>query len=285
MKFLASPTAVKLRSVARSLGLTRLLAGALDRRARAARRARLRYQRERPDEARVTLGGEEIRLRVATEDEYVQACSFRYEAPLVEALGRHLAEGDCYWDIGANVGAYSCALGKFLEQRSGGVVAFEPDPWCHSRLDENLALNQLTRATSHRMALADREDVMGFAQDPASATTTGHLVSDGRGAAGRDVIEVQVTSGDKLLEQGRVPAPNVLKIDTEGYECEVLDGLRDTLASPECRFVLVEVHFSVLNERGLKDAPRRIELALREAGFSRLEWLDLSHLAASKVAL
>lgn len=280
MRFLANPYVIWLRNLARALGLTKLAAAVTDRRSREMRRARARYRREQPETARFPLGAGEIRLAANTEEEYVQALAFTAEQPLVEALGAHLGEGDCFWDVGANVGAYSCALGRFLEGRSGRVVAFEPDPWCHERLGVNLGLNRVTRVATHRLALSDTDGVTGFARDR-QGTTTGHLVSRGR-AEGRDLIEVETVSGDRAVEQGLVEPPSVIKIDTEGYEAQVLAGMRRTLREPGCRFVLVEVHFSVLRKRGMADAPGHIESLLRSAGFTDLEWLDFSHLAASK---
>ncbi len=280
MRFLAKPYMIRFRNLARALGLTKLVTMVTDGRARAMRRARASYRRERPEAAHFKLGAGEILLAANNEEEYVQALALSREQPLVEALRSHLAEGDCFWDVGANVGAYSCALGRFLEECSGQVVAFEPDPWCHERLGVNLGLNRMTRASTHRLALSDTEGVAGFARDR-QGTTTGHLVSRGR-AEGEDLIEVATTSGDRVIEQGLAEPPAVIKIDTEGYETQVLAGLRRTLRDPGCRFVLVEVHFSVLRKRGLVDAPGHIESMLRDAGFSGLEWLDFSHLAASK---
>ena len=280
MRFLANPYVIRLRNLARALGLTKLVTAVTDRRSREMRRARARYRRERPEAARLPLGAGEVLLAANTEEEYVQALAFKAEQPLVEALRSHLGEGDCFWDVGANVGAYSCALGRFLAGRGGRVVAFEPDPWCHERLGVNLSLNRLTRVTSHQLALSDTEGRTGFARDP-QGTTTGHLVSRDR-AEGRDLIEVETMSGDRAVEQGLAEPPSVIKIDTEGFEAQVLAGLRRTLREPGCRFVLVEVHFSVLLKRGLADAPGQIESLLRSAGFVDLEWLDFSHLSAGK---
>ncbi len=283
MTSLASPWAVRLRSLARSLGLTRIAGALIGRLGVAGRRARAEYRRDRPATARLDLGGGEILLATENEKQYVQALAFERDRALVAALIRHLDDGACFWDVGANVGAYSCALGKVLLDRGGQVVAVEPDPWCGERLLANLALNGLDNSTVHRLALSDVEGEMHFARDP-KATTGGHLVAAER-ADSQDLIRVAAMTGDKALEKWALPVPAVIKIDTEGYEQEVVSGLRATLARPRCRFVLVEVHFSLLEQRGMNDAPARVEAMLREAGFARLRWLDASHLAASKPGL
>lgn len=51
------------------------------------------------------------------------------------------------------------------------------------------------------------------------------------------------------------------------------------LAYPRLRAVFVEVHFGNLAERGMPNAPAKIEALFLDGGF-RLQWLDPSHLAA-----
>lgn len=73
--------------------------------------------------------------------------------------------------------------------------------------------------------------------------------------------------------------PNAIKIDVEGFEVEVLQGLGPHLAAPTLRVIGVEVHFGILKERGMADAPQRIERLLARNGF-RVQWPDSSHLLA-----
>ena len=280
MKFLANPWTMRLRSLARSLGLTRLAGALISRQGKRERHARAAYRRHQPAAAALDLGAGEILLTAENEQEYMRALAFTRDRSLIEALISRLAQGASFWDIGANIGAYSCTLGKFLKQRSGHVVAFEPDPWCGQRLLKNLALNELSNASVHRLALSDTEGEMKFAPDP-KATTGGHLTPVASGG-GQDLISVQVTTGDRALKRWELAVPTVIKVDTEGYEYEVLSGLRETLEHPRCRFVLVEVHFARLEGRGMTDAPAQIEALLRDRGFSDLRWIDFSHLAATK---
>jgi hypothetical protein len=75
----------------------------------------------------------------------------------------------------------------------------------------------------------------------------------------------------------------VVKLDVEGFELDVLRGLGALLRSPELRTLGIEVHFGILQERGIGDAPRRLERLLCEAGF-RCAWTDPSHVIASRAA-
>jgi hypothetical protein len=75
--------------------------------------------------------------------------------------------------------------------------------------------------------------------------------------------------------------PNLLKIDVEGFEEEVLAGMKSLLAAPELRAVFLEVHFAILESRGRSDAPLRIEKLLRDNGLIP-NWVDGSHIVAKR---
>jgi len=90
---------------------------------------------------------------------------------------------------------------------------------------------------------------------------------------------VEVVAGDDLIASGDAPAPTVIKVDTEGFEEDVIWGLRNTLRNPSLRGLLIEVHFGLLEKRGHQRAPERITSALADAGF-KLSWVDPSHLLA-----
>lgn len=90
---------------------------------------------------------------------------------------------------------------------------------------------------------------------------------------------VDIRTGQGLIQGGEAMVPNAIKIDVEGFELEVLQGLGTHLAAPALRAIGVEVHFGILQERGMADAPQRIEQLLARNGF-RVQWPDNSHLLA-----
>jgi hypothetical protein len=80
-----------------------------------------------------------------------------------------------------------------------------------------------------------------------------------------------------------VDVPNVVKIDVEGFELEVLSGMKQILANRALKAVGIEVHFKLLQERGLTRAPRQMESLLQEAGFL-CSWPDSSHIFAVRTS-
>jgi FkbM family methyltransferase len=183
--------------------------------------------------------------------------------------------GDTVWDVGANVGVYAA---QFAERGAANVVCFEPAPAAvaalRHRFPEGSAGANPVRIVP--IALADRRGTATFSADGSSPNNQ-IGTSDGT----KPTVEIQVRSADEALIEFALPTPNVIKIDVEGYELEVIEGLSRLLASKELRSVFVEVHFSLLHNRKLDEAPASILQTLRQHGF-RVHWVDPSHIGAHR---
>jgi FkbM family methyltransferase len=175
--------------------------------------------------------------------------------------------GDVVWDVGANVGLYTR---RFLESvgTGGYVVAVEPVPSNAASLRE-LAPPERLRVVE--AALADSNDHMPLDVSGESGETSS--IGDGPGA-----LRVRVVRGDTLVTEGVRP-PQIVKIDVEGFEGDVLDGMPDLLRG--VRSVIVEVHFAALAQRGRPREPLRLLELLRRLGFA-VRWVDPSHLVATR---
>jgi FkbM family methyltransferase len=198
-----------------------------------------------------------------------------YEARFARELLAAVRSGDTVWDVGANVGVYAA---QFAESGAANVVCFEPAPAAvaalHQRFPQASAGANPVRIVP--IALADRRGTATFSADGTSPDNQ-IGVSDGT----RPTVEIQVRSADEALIEFALPSPNVIKIDVEGYELEVIDGLSRLLSSKELRSVFVEVHFSLLHNRKLDEAPAAILQTLRQHGF-RVHWVDPSHIGAHR---
>jgi FkbM family methyltransferase len=177
--------------------------------------------------------------------------------------------GDCVWDVGAHSGTYTR---QFLETvgSTGQVVAFEPIPKSAAGLRE---LGSEPQLIVFEGALADTDGETSFVLSGPTFDTSGtsHI-----GDASSDGIAVRVARGDSLLREG-MRQPDVVKIDVEGYEGDVLDGMPETLKNT--RGVVVEVHFAELTRRDIPEEALRITDLLRGDAF-KVRWVDSSHLLA-----
>ena len=202
-----------------------------------------------------------------------------YEAKVDQALTSLVRPGDCVWDVGANVGLYTTRFATAVGPK-GKVIAFEPIATTHAELSSRVSA--LDNVQTHQFALGASKSAITLAlhEDPTSPTNS--LMHAPSGGAER-TQQVDIVAGDELILEQGVLTPSVIKIDTEGFEEDVLWGLRQTLRSPSLRGILVEVHFALLEARGYRRAPERLSSLLDDAGF-RTRWVDPSHLLAERNA-
>ena len=150
------------------------------------------------------------------------------ELSVQQAMRRTLRRGGVFYDIGANVGFFTL-LGSRIVGESGRVIAFEPVPSCARAVARNIELNGLAQAEI-------REVAVGAADGRARLLVVGeaswsHLESAReRHRDVRTEVDVTVVSIDGLVAAGTIPPPDVLKIDTEGAEIEIVEGMRETIA-------------------------------------------------------
>lgn len=198
-----------------------------------------------------------------------------YEENYEAKLSASIQQNDVVWDIGANVGYYTKQFAASVGE-SGTVVAFEPSALNFERLKSACA--GLTTVRLLPYGLGSVSGRMRFEQGSDDLGATSRVIED-RDAG--TIVDVRV--GDELIASGAAPAPNVIKMDVEGFEGEVLSGLAASLRSPALRTIGVEVHFQILKQRGLGRTPHAIEAMLETAGF-RVSWPDSSHILATRLA-
>jgi FkbM family methyltransferase len=144
-----------------------------------------------------------------------------YEADKQRLLQKLLREGDCFLDIGANVGFHTL-LAAALVGRSGRVVAFEPLPQNLAFLRRHLLLNRIRNVTAYEAAVSDAPGMVTF--NESCGPSMGRIDSIGS-------LTVQAVTLDDLWHGGEFPPPRAVKIDVEGAEDAVLRGAAKLLAA------------------------------------------------------
>jgi FkbM family methyltransferase len=267
------------RVLLRRLGMRRVL-GLIA--AVRALRARHRPAVAAGERATVHIGPWSAAFHISSPDESARVESLNGERRF---LGRFLQEvrpGDVVYDVGANIGIYTAFLARAVG-KAGVVVAFEPEGRCFARCLENLALNSLRNVRLFDCALGNQEQEIELVVDEAAASGVHHVLGGADGNVAARLQPARMVPGDFLVARESLPVPNVVKIDVEGFEEEVLLGLSGTLAHPQCRLVLCEIHFAVLDQRGRWDAPGRMIRFLQRCGFSSIRWLDSGHVMARRL--
>jgi len=206
-------------------------------------RWRLQYALHGAQTVRVTFNDIEATFEVDSLREFIELMYFsEYERVLVLDLIDELQPGDIVFDIGANIGMYTIVVAKALKE--GSVIAFEPHPPNRDRLERNAELNRVGDcvsvcdvALSNETATVSLTDKYGKSADNDAVSGTLSITEQTT-----DELTVNSVPGDSLVASGRCPQPSVLKIDVEGAEPLVIDGLTQTLQDPTCRVIYCEVH-------------------------------------------
>jgi FkbM family methyltransferase len=127
-----------------------------------------------------------------------------------------------FLDVGANIGLYSCVLGRHKLVRS--VLAFEPDRENFARLQANIALNALADVIDARQAaVADASGVVRLV--PSGTANRGMSRIEPGADGGYEVASVALDAVVPLRD-----AMIALKVDVEGYEAQVLAGAAELLS-------------------------------------------------------
>ena len=188
--------------------------------------------------------------------------------------------GDCFYDVGANVGFYSLLLRHNFRQ----VYAVEPVPANIRRLKRTLSIRFVRNVRVVPVALSDKNCKTTFYVNSDSRTMIDNLSPSSllerfefrscdhapdRTYAGSP-ISVETMTFDSLLSE---PKADLVKIDVEGAEFLVLEGMRESLAGQRVRNTLVELHD--------RDRKEELERILR-SNFGHLFWVDRQHLYGCK---
>jgi FkbM family methyltransferase len=204
--------------------------------------AKLEIRERAQIRGRLDYGKADLELVVETPTElHNRLSSCAKEPETVAWLEENLREGDAFYDVGANVGAYS--LVAAVNPRSGvRVVAFEPGFANYTQLCRNVFLNGLQdKITALPLALGG---AMGLEVMRFSTTTPGAASHDwlsGGGPLGARDQRILVMPLDDVVARLGLPSPNLLKIDVDGFEGEVLRGGERTLENTALRTVLLEI--------------------------------------------
>lgn len=181
----------------------------------------------------------------------------REERCELDQLGRLLRHGDCFIDVGANIGLWSLRAG-LLVGPTGRVWAVEPNPVVYKRLDEHVRLNDLKGVVVPVECAAGAFESCGVLK----ASNT-HNVASVRlaGMGDKDAI-IAVRRLDEIV--GMSSQPHGIKIDVEGSELAVLEGARDLLGKWR-PWVCVEFNTTLLPSNRLGDWP--VHRLLSEFGY------------------
>lgn len=158
-------------------------------------------------------------------------------------------------DVGAHIGKYAINIAKLVDK----VIAIEPDPYNFTVLKMNIILNGFKNIIPVKMVVGSYNRKVPFVSRHAF-TAHSHVVKDHLHNGNLKIAYLKCRPLDSLLsELGLLGGDNIyfVKIDVEGYEIEVLQGMKKTLENTKC--LMIETTYKHLRDI-LKLLPKSFRL-------------------------
>lgn len=155
-------------------------------------------------------------------------------------------------DVGANIGIFTLQMAHHVRP-SGRVFAFEPVPEFFDRLAHHVAINDFDSFVHiENLAASDTATVGTIYAGAATASCTR------ASGQGNHAVEFHSVRLDDFLAGQQV---DFLKIDTDGYELNVLGGAMEMI--DRCRpQMLIEAEVNKADDDSLRKCHRLVELLL-----------------------
>ncbi|MEH2411359.1 MAG: FkbM family methyltransferase [Nostoc sp.] len=174
--------------------------------------------------------------------------AFRYftdfDADMVSEMKSFISltkEKKCFLDIGAHYGIFSLVFSSNLNTTA---FALDPSPSACRMLEHHQHLNSKCQIEVFQLALGDSEGKLQMQSD----ISDHFIVTKSDISVIEKFVEVDVTRIDSFIVLKNI-IPDVIKIDTEGFELNVLKGGIEFLSNYN-PIIFLEVHPAFLSQLG-----------------------------------
>lgn len=184
-----------------------------------------------------------------------------------------------------DVGGFEGLLSLFFASRATHVVVYEPNPASRMRLERNIALNCVSNVTIRPVGAGAAAGECTFVYDPlmpGAASAQPAIANQIRKTADRLLtVTAPLVAIDADRVAQRLPVPTFIKIDVEGMEWEVLQGLAATIGSfhPD---LYIELHGADAISKS--DNAEAVVHWLLEAGYKRILNVEMGRTVSAESA-
>ena len=151
-----------------------------------------------------------------------------YDLPLQLIIKNYLKPGDIFVDIGANIGMITILAAKYVGE-NGFVHSFEPNPEAYEKLNEVVTVNQLKQVKLYQFGLSNEntELTLSMVTEHTGMGTFASLSEKDEQMVTKQ-YKLPVYIGDEVLID-KLSENCLIKIDVEGFEPYVIEGLSGTI--------------------------------------------------------
>ena len=187
-----------------------------------------------------------------------------------DKIEKYIKKGDTVIDVGGNMGFFVLILNNLMND-SGKIYSFEPSGRLSKKLSSTVKINNLKNVEIINLALGEQEGATSLYFNPKQSGLSSIVTQDKNDFI---VEEIKITTLDKFSNNisERI---SFIKIDTEGYEPQVLRGAKETIKKhkPTIYLELGGDHFEssieslkILKEFGYQCEAENIDLKTIPAG-------------------
>lgn len=170
-----------------------------------------------------------------------------HEKNSTKQIKKILKHGMKVVEVGANIGYYVLIEAKLIG-KDGFIYAFEPSPGNFELLKRNIALNRYKNVEIYQKAIGSESGTSKFFVANRSNLSSLIKREDWIGLYDdNNGIDVEVIKLDEFLKDKKV---DLVRMDIEGYELEVLKGLKHTLSNYNYpKYFFIEIHSELLHKQ------------------------------------
>jgi FkbM family methyltransferase len=128
-------------------------------------------------------------------------------------------------DVGANIGHHTMFFSSYAKK----VLSFEPYPRVRAILEEKVKFNGISNVEIIPYGLSNQNQKLEYFEPPTTNSGVGSFQPDHYSKNSRSGLVLELLNGDELLRQMNVTKIDLVKIDVEGFEHYVLEGLKQSL--------------------------------------------------------
>ena len=142
----------------------------------------------------------------------------------IEKVKNYIKRGDTVIDVGGNMGFFVLILND-LVGNTGKLYSFEPSRILRDRLASTVQINNIKNVEIINLALGEKEGTTSLYYNPKQSGLSSIVSHEENGFLKE---EIKITTLDNFSKQfsSRI---SFIKIDTEGYEPQVLRGAKELI--------------------------------------------------------
>jgi len=173
--------------------------------------------------------------------------SGEWEMDITQIFRHYIKENSVVFDVGANSGYYGIIAGSSIN--NGSIHFFEPNPNLIPLIKKSLWVNGLMGLSKINQQAVSNEDgknvILNIVEDLWGSSSLHSIVST---VNIEDKVEVETITLDSYAERNKLNKIDVIKIDVEGHEEHVFQGMMNILSENPQLVIFMEYTISAYSK-------------------------------------